>query len=241
MKNSLVGQRILIIYSGMLTVVFAATLLTGFVQGNKPAAFKQLDVQRINIIEPDGTLRMVISSKALLPGIVIKGKETPHPNRKSAGLLFFNDEGTENGGLIFGGMNKDGTKVSSGHLSFDAYEQDQVLTIDSAQQGDKSSASFALMDRPAYSISEVLELSERIKNLLPNEQKAEVAKFSESHAPARQRLYLGRSSDKSVGLKLKDADGRDRLVIEVAADGSPVVRFLDEKGKLVNQLPPAAK
>ena len=46
---------------------------------------------------------MVISNKADFPGIIIKGKETPHPDRKTAGMLFFNDEGTENGGLIFGG------------------------------------------------------------------------------------------------------------------------------------------
>lgn len=236
----LLGQRFLVIYSGVLTVVFAVTVLTGFTQ-LKRNAVEQLDVQRINIVEPDGTLRMVISSKALLPGIIVKGKETPHPGRKAAGMLFFNDEGTENGGLIFGGLNKNGTNVSSGHLSFDAYEQDQVLTIDAGQEGEKSSASLALMDRPAYSITEVLELSERIKSLPPDKQKAEVAKFSETHAPARQRLYLGRSSDKSVGLKLKDAEGRDRIIIEVAADGTPVLRFLDAKGKVVNQLPPGSE
>ena len=49
----------------------------------------QLDVQRINLREPDGTLRMVMSSAGRSPGIYVKGKEFPHPmGRKDAGFLF---------------------------------------------------------------------------------------------------------------------------------------------------------
>jgi hypothetical protein len=81
------------------------------------AAIEELDVQRINLREPDGTLRLVISNKSKAPGIFIKGKEYPHPDRKTAGMIFFNDEGTENGGLIFGGeTSPDGIKHSSGQF-----------------------------------------------------------------------------------------------------------------------------
>jgi len=81
-------------------------------------------------------IRLVISDKSKAPGIIVKGKEYPHPDRKSAGMIFYNDEGTENGGLIFGGdRSEDGTKHSSGHLSFDAYEQDQAMALDSTQSG----------------------------------------------------------------------------------------------------------
>jgi hypothetical protein len=38
-------------------------------------------------------------------------------------------------------------------------------------------------------------------------------------------------------LKLKDVEGRDRIIIQVAADGSPVLQFFDESGKVVSQLP----
>lgn len=233
------SQRFLVIYSGVLTIVFAASLLAGFTKVPRRTSFEELDVHRINIVEPDGTLRMVISSKAAFPGIIVKGKESPHPNRKTAGMLFFNDEGTENGGLIFGGMVKDGTKTSSGHLSFDAYEQDQVLSIDSGQQGDKNATSITVIDRPSYPISEIVALSDRIKNMPQEKQKAEIAEFSKSHAPAHQRLFIGRNPDSSVALKLKDTEGRDRLVIEVAEDGTPVLRFLDASGKVVSQLPPS--
>jgi hypothetical protein len=98
------GQRFLMIYSGVLTAVFVVTVASGFVASRKTMTLDQLDVQRINLREPDGTLRMVMSSKERAPGIYYKGKEFPHPmGRREAGFLFLNAEGTENGGLIFGG------------------------------------------------------------------------------------------------------------------------------------------
>jgi hypothetical protein len=95
-------QRLLLIYSGVLTVVLCVVLLSGAASPKK-TTFDEIEVKRINLVEPDGTLRLVIADKANFPGMIVKGKEYPH-DRGTAGMLFFNDEGTENGGLIFGGM-----------------------------------------------------------------------------------------------------------------------------------------
>ncbi len=241
MKKFLGSQRFLVVYSGVLTVVFAVTMLGGFAPLKK-SSFEEIDVQRINVVEPDGTLRMVISDKALFPGIFIKGQEHPHPNRKTAGMLFFNDEGTENGGLTFGGLkDKNGQVSSYGHLSFDEYEQDQVFTIDANQQGDKRRSGLSLVDDPDYPISEVLTAMDAMKNLPPDRQNEEMAKFFAARGRPHQRLYLGRSADRAVALKLKDAEGRDRIVIQVTADGSPAIRFLDQDGKIVSEMPTRAK
>jgi hypothetical protein len=244
MKTVSGSQRFLAIYSGILTILFAVTIFGGFTAAQKPASnkasFEEINVQRINVVEPDGTLRMVISDKTRFPGAIIRGKEYPHVSRQTAGVLFFNEEGTENGGLIFGGAkDKNGNPTSGGHLSFDDYEQDQVLAITSSQNGDRKSARIALVDRPNWPIEELIQLTIRIKDLPPDQQKAEYEKFMKGRAPAQQRLYLGRSDDKSVGLKLKDAEGRDRIVLQVAPDGSPVLRFLDAGGKVISQLPQA--
>src|SRR5580698_1055176 len=128
MTKLLSNPRFLAVYSGVLTIAFATVVLTGFTESRQKQSFDEITVHRINVVEPDGTLRMVISNKADFPGVIIKGKETPHPGRQTAGMLFFNDEGTENGGLIFGGeKDKQGNASSYGHLSFDRYEQDQVF------------------------------------------------------------------------------------------------------------------
>src|SRR5438105_313228 len=100
-------QRVLLGYSVLVGTLLAGLTLAEAIGGAsraKPAAFDEIDVQRINVRERDGTLRMTISNAGAAPGIIVRGKERPHPGgRQSAGILFFNEEGTENGGLIFGG------------------------------------------------------------------------------------------------------------------------------------------
>jgi hypothetical protein len=238
MKNLKGSERFLAIYSGVLTLVFVVTVTAGFAELPKKSKFDQIDVQRINIVEPDGTLRMVISDRTSFPGIIIKGQEHAHPNRSTAGVLFFNDEGTENGGLTFGGAkDKNGQPSSFGHLSFDEYEQDQVLVLDAQQRGDRRDSALTFVDRPDYPIGELVALTDRIKDLPKDQQQAEIAKFTQSHPSPHQRLFLGRSNDRSVALRFKDAEGHDRMVLQVAADGKAAIQFLDQNGKVVSQLP----
>src|SRR5580658_4752984 len=118
MANS--GQRFLVIYSGVLTALFAVIVWVGAASPAKVVNFDEITVHRLNVVEPDGKLRMVISNHARLPGIIVRGKEQPFP-RPQAGILFYNDEGSENGGLVFGGGKnaKGEVEDSGGSLSFD--------------------------------------------------------------------------------------------------------------------------
>lgn len=230
--------RFLVLYSGTLTIVFALTLLTGFARTEQTARFDEITVQRINVVEPDGTLRLILTDKARSPGIYMKGKEYLKGNRQAAGLIFLNDEGSENGGLIFGGLKDAQGHVSSyGHLSFDQYMQDQVLTLDAAQADGERRASVAMIDRPDYPITELLELLERIKDWPPEQQKAELDRFNATHPQPQRRIALARETDRSVALQLKDAEGRDRAVLKVEPDGTPRLLFLDANGRVVSQLP----
>jgi hypothetical protein len=57
---------------------------------------------------------------------------------------------------------------------------------------------------------------------------------------SRRRLMLGKLLDNSSRLSVNDAAGRPRLVLEVAPDGASAIRFLDEAGKVVRTVTPAA-
>ncbi len=248
MKIQVTGSKFLVIYAGVLTVAVTVAFLGGAArpQAAKSAVtarFESIDVGRINIVEPDGTPRLILSNKALFPGIIYKKKEYPHPNRTTGGVLFFNDEGTENGGLTFGGeKDKDGNVSAYGHLSFDQYDQDQVLNLDASEEGGRRERSFTIWDRPDYSILEIIELTGRIKDLPKERQEAEVKKFFAGRPKPQPRLFLGRSDNGAVSLRLNDLEGRERLVIEVTPDGAGAVRFLDEHGKETGRLPaPPAK
>jgi hypothetical protein len=62
--------RFLKIYAAAATLIVAVTLLTAFSVG-KNAKFDEIDVERINIVEKDGKLIMVISNKERQhPGIM---------------------------------------------------------------------------------------------------------------------------------------------------------------------------
>ncbi|HEY0197907.1 MAG TPA: hypothetical protein VGC19_05095 [Rhodanobacter sp.] len=234
-----IGQRFLMIYAGVLTAVFAVTILSGFAQAPRKLSLDQLDVQRINLREPDGTLRLVISDASSAPGIIIKGKEYPHPNRKAAGMTFYNDEGTENGGLIFGGeKDKDGTKESHGHLSFDAYEQDQTMALDSHQEKDGRYTKLQFNDYPDYSILEEIQFMASVKNLPADQQNAKLKAFLAEHGGPTRRMVLGRNTDGSVQLAMSDLQGHPRIVMKVASDGSPSLQMLDGNGKVTGELVP---
>src|SRR5205823_12517495 len=99
-------DRFLEIYAGVLTAVFAVTVFAGFADSKK-TTFDEIDLHRINIVEPDGTLRVVISNNAKFPGSFVNGKENARPDRHDTGLLFLNEEGTEMGGLTFDGRSEE--------------------------------------------------------------------------------------------------------------------------------------
>ncbi len=240
MINVLSSHRFLAAYSGFLTILFALSVVYGFARDDAKQSFDEITVRRINVVEPDGTIRLILTNTANSPGIYIKNKEYPHPSgRKSAGLLFFNEEGTEDGGLSYG-ISKDAAghvTGSDGHLSFDQYMQDQIFTIDAGRDGDRKFSLLRMDDRGDYPITEALEALARISKLPENQREAELKKFLETHPGDHPRVILGRARDGGSILQLKDTEGRDRLVLRVAPDGTPKLQFLDATGKVVSELP----
>src|SRR5687767_4636717 len=78
------GQKLLATYAGVLSLGVTAALLSGFTsEGN--ARFDTITVQRINVVEPDGKLRMVLTNNNRIPGVVVNGHEyADYGNRKAS-------------------------------------------------------------------------------------------------------------------------------------------------------------
>jgi len=230
-------QRFLAVYSGVLTIVFALSVLCGFA-ALRSQSFDQLTVHRINFVEPDGTPRLIISDRAEFPGAFMRGKEYPRPDRRDvAGVLFMNGEASEMGGLIWAGLkDKDGKIQNDGHLSFDQYEQDQIFAINSGQEDQDKFSAIRIGERGDYPIQQAIDAKLQIRKLPKEQQDAEWKKFFTTHTGDADRIYLGRSPDKSASLQLKDGQGRNRLIIRVDAEGNPVIQFLDEGGKVSKEI-----
>lgn len=214
-------------YAGVMTLAVAWLLLGGSVQP-KVAAFDTIDVQRINIREPDGTLRMTVASRDRMPGIIVAGHETPHPSRPQAGMIFYNDEGTENGGLVFSGALKDGKPTNLGALSFDRWRQDQTVALSSTEEGMDRQAGLSINDRP----DQPVDFAKVARLVQDPPSSARDAAVRAAGAAITPRAFLGRALDKSSILTMRDASGRKRLEVRVAADGKAAIDFLDANGRV---------
>jgi len=197
--------------------------------GHKKSSLDELTVHRINIVEPDGTPRMILSSEDARPGAFFKGKERPRPDRKGAGVYFYNNEGTEAGGLIYGSFkDKDGKIAEANvHLSFDQYDQDQIFAVDAGEEKSGKISMIRLNDVEDAPIIERMEASERIAKLPTPERDAAWKEFNSQHVPIRNRVLLGRVEDKSATLQHKDVEGHNRLVLKVTANGEPSIQMMD--------------
>lgn len=185
----------LVVYSTTITVIFLVTTCINFarpVQGaDKTVDFDRIQVHRIDVVEPDGTPRLIIADRAEYPGSFFHGKEIARPDRRdSAGMLFINDEGTEDGGLIYGGSTTDGKPSSFSHLSFDQYDQDQTVVLGTELSPDGSrNAGITLNDAPKKPITpEMYREAERIK-AMPHGQARETAwaAFMKKYPSLRQK------------------------------------------------------
>ena len=86
MDRNALTQRALLVYSGVLTTVLSVVLLTASSQPKK-TSFDEIDVKRINLIELDGTLRLVMADRARFPGLIVKGTYIPMIVRRRACFL----------------------------------------------------------------------------------------------------------------------------------------------------------
>ena len=194
--------RLLKAYAFVVTLLLGVLAFAGFSQGNQKNKFAEIDVERINVIEKDGKLKMVISnSERQHPG-VIDGRTLSRT--RPAGMLFFNDKGDECGGLSFNGDQKDGKANAGALLAFDRFLQDQTVAIQYGENNGQYSAGLRVWDRPDSSLGEVVDKLQGIQKMTDGPEKVQaMQKLRESSgAGAAQPLslhHLGRARTRRHG------------------------------------------
>jgi hypothetical protein len=233
------------IYAAAATVVCLFLFASAFAfQASRPTSFEEINVERINIVEKDGKLRLVISNRARQHPGSVDGKLIPRPNGRPPGVLFFNHRGDEAGGLVFdenGSPTGNGVSEGTGHfvsLTFDKSRQDQVVGLQHLE-GDNGEylSGLRIWDRPQTSMSEFMPRNESVQRMPggPAKERAERQLQQDFNAP--QRLFAGRRRDKSAAVELYDSNGRSRIRISVDPTGTPKLEFMDESGRVTQSLP----
>jgi hypothetical protein len=225
--------------------IVAAVLSLGAFRQSQKTRFAEIDVERINVVEKDGKLRLTISNAARLPDPVIGGKSYPlrgGTGAGSAGLVFFNDEGNENGGLVFAGRKTATGHRANGHMTFDQFDQDEALAFSYSDVDGRARAGLTMSDRADIPIR-IFADSAMAFQALPDgpEKTRRLQQLRDSPigeaGRSKLRVFVGKTPDRAVTLTLGDPQGRARLRLTVDSLGAPALEFLDDAGRVVRRYP----
>ena len=228
--------RVLQAYAVASLAVAAFVSITAFTRQTSTQRIDELTVQRLNVVDANGTLRFVLSNKDRMHPGVMDGVMINRP-RPVAGMLFFNDEGDEVGGLTYSGTDDNGRRANAG-IMFDQLKQDQTIGISYSENNGQRSAGLQVWDRSEQPLSNLIRALNDANALPEGPQRDAAIKAARGNAPAGpRRLFVGKNTDKSATVSLADGSGRPRLVLRVNEDGASSIEFLDASGKTVQRIP----
>lgn len=169
----------------------------------------ELTVERINIVDPSGISRLVISNAERFPLPTLNGKEYPravHP----AGIVFYDAKGSEMGGIAI-------TDASAGRVSalaFDYPNYDAMgMVTRVGPDGKDALAGLQINSRPPANL-DVIGASKVV-----------------------QRRIAIHNNNEDAEILLADPQGRDRIRLRVDHDGQARIEVLDENGKITFSAP----
>jgi hypothetical protein len=225
----------------LASTLFGLLGVAAFTQASRKERFTEIDVERINVVAPNGKPRLVISNAERAPDIIINGKTYHRSGRNEAGMIFYNEEGSENGGMGFSGHTENGHVSADAGFMFDQYGQDQTVGLTYDEQDGRRSAGLRVWDRPDVPITVLADMVEPIKQM-PNgpERTRRMAAVRDSamklNLGGAQRVFVGKQPNKTATVLLADAQSRPRLRLVVDSAGAARIEFLDQTGKVLRTI-----
>jgi hypothetical protein len=235
MEKKLIREvRLLRGYTLTVTIALALFIVFSFTRNTRPH-FEEIDVERINIVERNGQLKMVISNKEKQHPGMINGQLLP-PRERPAGLLFFNSSGDECGGLGYDGNNEG----ASMNFAMDQFKNDQIVQLfyNQNRQSDSTnrrSYGLRIWDRSDdFPLDKVLRIIDSLKQL--NNDSIYNAVLQEMAAKGQlgaERCFTGKNTNREVGLFINDTLGKPRIKLYLDRQNNPHLEFLDTNGQLI--------
>ena len=216
------------IYSALLTIALLVVVFY-VIPGSKQQNFEEINAERINIVESNGDLKLVISNSQRQHNGIIN--EQPLPERgRPAGLIFFNGIGDECGGLLY-----DSNKEGAGFiLSVDKFRDDQLMQFKYEEAVGQHLRKYGLQfwDYPkenAYD-ERMAAVTELHKLKTEAERDAFIRQMKQDSLLMNDRMFIGMNMHEEIGLFIKDKNGKPRIKIYINSDNQPVIERLNEEG-----------
>lgn len=222
----------------------AITASFAFKRAGNPK-FEAIDVERINIVESDGTVKMIITNANHFPSLGDSvNNRAYHHRKKRAGLLFYTEDGKECGGFIY-----DGSETENGHrsglsLTYDQYDGDQVMqliTTDERIDNERYKAGrLVFNDRGDKETKEsMLAINKELEAI--SDPQAREKKYEEYRKKGLigsvPRVAIGQTAGKQNGLFLFDDEGRIKAKLYVDAENTAKLEMYNKEGEVTSSWP----
>jgi len=202
--------------------------------------FNVIDAERINIREKNGTLRAVLSNS-----LGFHEGQRAKAETRIAGLMFYNEEGQETGGLVYLGRAIPGGQDSDVSLTMDQFRQDQNIYLHHEEfkdtQGLRVEDGLTVNARPDWTTAREEYAAYAELEKLPQEQRDELQLKSAKAGKIRanrlffgvQRGTKGGATYDDAGLFIRNKWGRNTIRLYVDNDNRPHFQVYDPLGKTI--------
>lgn len=200
--------------------------------------FRIVEAGRINIREANGILKAALSNSAGFN----EGYRETHGGVRFSGLMFYNEEGQETGGLVYSGKeNKDGHDADV-TLTFDQFRQDQNVYLHHEESKDAKGLriedGLTINSRPDWTkVKEEYGIYDQLQKL-PEEQREEFRLRSlQTGKISTRRLFFGvqrgikeNQPYDDAGVFIKNKWGRNAIKLYVDDKNQPHFEVYDQLG-----------
>ena len=231
-QNRLLKQVLSVSSIGLALMFLAAAKPT-----ENRGKFSEIDVERINIVTPEGKPELVIANRLRMPDPIANGKTIKSDRGQKPGIIFYNAAGDESGGLIFDGkLDKNGKPNAGMHFSMDRFGGDQQMALGHYESEGFMETGLNIYDRGlAKDYEGIYEAYEKAPK--GKEKDALLQKWKDAGGQQTGRLFIGKTRGKSSAVIMSDAKGNPRIMMLVSPEGNPILNFMDERGKVIQSLP----
>jgi hypothetical protein len=207
-----------------------------------------LVVERLDIVEPDGSLAIALSNSRRVPSATIDGQvllSDQDEERQIPMIVLFDGHGNEVGGLKFGIEPGGSGRTAVRSLTLDGDRQDEAIALFLRQDENGATSGLVINDRPT-DLSLIDAMAQL--GLKPGASRADFYRvFAEMPDEVRadkarelfgvQRIVLESNARNDAILVFNDGVGRPRLRMVVPEAGEPAIELLDEDQQVVASLP----